>query len=114
MMEKPKSDDRVKDRFSYDKPELVSVKCRIDKGSEEGKVCVLNVFDSSQSGIALLIAPKDADLVEFIEVGDKICDMSFFGIGAQIKHDGIVRHITQITEGKYKGYHIVGIEAQDV
>ena len=114
MMEKPKSDDRVKDRFSYDKPELVSVRCKIDKGSEEGKVCVLNVFDSSQSGIALLIAPKDTDLIELIEVGDKIRDMSFFGIRTKIKEDGIVRHITKIDEGKLKGYYIVGIEARDV
>lgn len=110
----PKSEEREKDRFSYEQPELVSVKFRIEKESEEDKVCVLNVFDSSQTGIALLIAPKDSDLVEFIEVGDKICDMSFFGIGAQIKQDGRVIHITPIDEGKFKGYHIVGIEAKDV
>jgi hypothetical protein len=108
------SEERGKDRSSYEQPELVSVKCRIQKESDEDRVCVLNVFDSSKSGIALLIAPKDADLLEFIEEGDKICDMSFFGIGAQIKEDGIIKHITQVDEGKYKGYYILGIEAQDV
>jgi hypothetical protein len=113
-MVNPKSEEREKDRFIYEQPELVSVKCRIEKESKEDRVCVLNVFDSSQNGIALLVAPKDSDLLEFIEVGDKICDMSFFGIGAQIKQDGIVRHITPIDEGDYKGYHVVGVDAKDV
>jgi hypothetical protein len=49
-----------------------------------------------------------------VEVGDKICDMSFFGVGAKIKEDGIIKHITKIEEGKFKGYFILGIEAEDV
>ena len=113
-MVNPNSEERERDRFSYEQPDLVSVKCRIEKGSQEDRVCVLNVFDSSRDGIALLIAPKDSDLLEFIEEGDKVCDMSFFGIGAQIKEDGIVKHVTKIDEGKYKGYYILGVEAQDV
>ena len=113
-MVNPNSEERERDRFSYEQPDLVSVKCRIEKGPEEYRVCVLNVFDSSRTGIALLIAPKDSDLLEFIEEGDKVSDMSFFGIGAQIKEDGIVKHVTKIDEGKYRGYSIIGIEAQDV
>jgi len=109
-----KSEEREKDRFSYEQPDLVSVKFRIVKGSEEDRVCVLNVIDSSRTGIALLIAPKDSDLFEFIEEGDKICDMSFFGIGAKIKEDGIVKHLTKIDEGKFQGYYSLGVEAQDV
>ncbi len=109
-----KSEEREKDRFSYEQPDLVSVKLRIVKGSEEDRVCVLNVVDSSRSGIALLIPPKDSDLLEFIEDGDKICDMSFFGIGAKIKEDGIVKHVTKIDEGEFKGYYILGVEAVDV
>lgn len=113
-MVNPKSEEREKDRFSYEQPELVSVRFRIEKGSEKDRVCVLNVLDSSQRGIALLIAPKDFDLLEYIEEGDKICDMSFFGIGAKIKEDGTVKHVTKIDEGKFKGYYVLGIEAQDV
>ena len=109
-----KSEEREKDRFFYEQPDLVSVKFRIVKGSEEDRVCVLNVIDSSRSGIALLIAPKDSDLFEFIEAGDKICDMAFFGIGAKIKEDGIVKHVTKIDEGEFKGYYTLGIEALDV
>jgi hypothetical protein len=126
-MGKSKSYERIKERFSYEQPDLVSVKCRIEKRSDDERECVLNVIDSSQSGIALLIAPKDShiiemvevgdkicDIIEMVEVGDKICDMSFFGVGAKIKEDGIIKHITKIEEGQFKGYFILGIEAEDV
>jgi hypothetical protein len=113
-MGKSKSYERIKERFSYEQPDLVSVKCRIEKRSDDERECVLNVIDSSQSGIALLIAPKDSHIIEMVEVGDKICDMSFFGVGAKIKEDGIIKHITKIEEGQFKGYFILGIEAEDV
>ena len=75
---------------------------------------VLNVIDSSKSGLAMLITQKDSDLLEILDEGDKIRDMSFFGIGARIKDDGTVKHMTKVKEGKFKGCYVLGVEAPDL
>ena len=105
---------RISDRYSYDRPEFVYVKFKIEKGPEEERVRVLNVIDSSQSGLALLITQKDANLLEILEKGDKILDMSFFGTGIRVKKDGTVKHMTKITEGKFKGSYVLGVGAPDI
>ena len=101
-------------RYSYDKPDFVYVKFTIEKVPEEKRVRVLNVIDSSKSGLAFLITQKDADLLEILEEGDKILDMAFFGMRARIKMDGIVKHMTKIGEGKFKGCYVLGVEALDI
>ena len=104
---------REKDRYSYDNPDFVYVRFHIDKGPDRDRPRALNVIDSSKSGLAMLIIQKDIDLVETLNEGDYILGMSFFGVGARIKGDGKVKHITEITEGKYKGCYILGVEAKD-
>ncbi len=82
--------------------------------SEKDKMRVLNVIDSSKTGLALLITQKDADVFQVLEKGDRIKDMTFFGIGAKIKEDGTVRHMSKIREGRYKGSYLLGVEAPDI
>ena len=107
-------EDRGKDRYAYDRPDSVYVRFKIDKGSEENRERVLNVIDSSKTGFALLITEKDSDLVEVLEKGDEIRDMAFFGAGVKIKEDGMVRHISKIKDGTYKGCYILGVYAPDI
>ena len=103
---------RGKDRFSYEKPDFAYVKFRLEKVPNE--VRTLNIIDSSKSGLALLITEKDADLLEILKEGDKLVDLSFFSIGAKIKEDGVVRHMSKIKEGKFKGSYLLGVEAPDI
>lgn len=105
---------RLKDRYSYESPDFVYVTFKIEKGPEQKRVRVLNVIDSSKNGLAMLVTEKDADLVELLVEGDKITEMSFFGMGAKIKEDGTVKHITKIEEGRFKGCCILGVEALDL
>lgn len=105
--------ERGKDRFIYERPEFVDVEFRVEKGPEKDRACVLMVIDSSKSGLAMLITQKDSDLLEILKEGDKIRDMRFYGMGARIKEDGTVKHMTKIKEGKFKGAYILGIEALD-
>ena len=102
------------DRYCYDKPDFVYIKFKVDKGPEQTKDRVLNVIDSSKSGLAMLITQKDADLLDILEEGDKIRDMTVFGIGARIKGDGEVKHMTKITKGRFTGCYILGVEAEDL
>lgn len=106
--------DRGKDRYTYEGPDSVYVRFKIDKDPEEGREHVLNVIDSSKSGLALLITDKDSDLLHIIEEGDTIRKMTFFGARVRIKEDGIVRHITKVKDGEYNGCYILGVYAPDI
>lgn len=106
--------DRDKDRFTYEKADSVRVRFMIDKGPEERRERVLNLIDSSKTGLALLITDEDLDLLQILEKGDAIRDMAFFGSGAKVKEDGIVRHITRMKEGEFKGYYALGVYAPDL
>ncbi len=106
--------DRGKDRYTYEGLGSVYVRFKIDKGSEEVREHVLNVIDSSKTGLALLITDKDSDLLHILEKGDTIRKMTFFGARVRIKKDGIVRHITKVKDGEYKGCYILGVYAPDI
>ena len=105
---------RGNERYTYFNPDFVYVKFRVDKAPERNRERVLNVVDSSKSGLAFLITQKDADLLRILSKGDRIRDMRFFGVGAKIKGDGTVRHMTKIMNGKYRGSYLLGVEAPDV
>ena len=105
---------RKEQRFPYEAPELVSVEFTVDQGPHKGKVYELGVFDCSKHGLGILITEKDFDLFEGIKVGDEMRDIIFYATWARIRVEGIVRHRTKITEGKYKGSYILGIESRDI
>jgi len=106
--------DRGKGRHTYEGPDSVRIQFTIDKGPEKSRQRVLGVIDSSQTGLALLITDKDFDLLHLLERGDRIRDLALFGSKLKIKEDGIVRHITQVKDGQYKGWHILGVYAPDI
>lgn len=106
--------DREKERFTFERPEFTLVEFRVDRGPNRYEVWKLNLMDSSKEGLAILVTPDDFDLLNIINEGDELKNLSFFGIGAQIKADGVVRHITPIREGKFKGCYSLGVEAHDV
>ena len=106
--------DRDKDRYTYEGSDSVSVRFKIDKAPGEIQEHVLNVIDSSKTGLALLLTDEDSDLLHMLEEGDKIRDMAFFGARVKIKEDGIVRHITKVKDGQYKDCYILGVYAPDI
>ena len=105
-------EQRREKRHVYDVPEMVSVEFRLEKGPD--KVYSLNVFDSSRHGLGILVTEADSALMEILELGDEIKDITYYATSAMIKVDGIVRHKTPIKEGKYEGCYILGIESPDI
>ncbi len=49
-----------------------------------------------------------------LEKGDKIRNMTFFGARVRTKEDGIIRHITKVKDGEFKGCYILGVYAPDI
>ena len=114
----PKSveiDERRKEkRFTYDIPEMVSVEFKIEKAPGGSKSYELNVYDCSQHGLGILITDKDFELLNILEKGDEIKEITFYATAAIIRVRGTVRHKSTIQEGKYKGCYILGIESPDI
>ena len=106
--------DRGKDRYTYEGPESVYVRFTVDKDPEEGREHVMNLIDSSKTGLSLLITDKESDLLRILDKGDTIRKMTFFGARVRIKEDGIVRHITKVKDGRYKGCYMLGVYAPDI
>ena len=105
---------RREKRFTYDIPEMVSVEFKIEKEKGKPRSYELNVYDCSQHGLGLLITEKDFALLNILEIGDEIKEITFYATAAIIKVQGTVRHKSKIREGKYEGCYILGIESPDI
>jgi hypothetical protein len=108
-----KRDNRNKDRHLFEKVGDVSAEFLFEKRSKKYRVCNASVVDSSKNGFAVLIPQSGRRLTELLGIGDKIYNITFFGLKAQVKRDGIVKHITRVREGRHKDCHVMGIEALD-
>lgn len=102
---------RREKRVVYEMPEFVSVEFKLDKGPDKDKVYDLGVYDCSMHGLGFLVTEKDFDLLDILEVGDRIENITFYAAMALITLEVTVRHKTKITEGKYKDCFILGIES---
>ena len=105
---------RSEKRYNYQIPEFVYAEFRVGKGPEKDKVYDLKVMNLSKYGLTMVITPRDFDLLQILNEGDTLQNMSFFTKSDVIKLDGTVRHITEIKEGKYKGCYYLGIESLDI
>ena len=105
---------RREERFTYEIPELVSAEVRLGNGTKKANVYDLNVINYSRHGLGLLVTRKDFDLLQLVNRGDKLSDITFFCESALIKVSGTVRHKTRIEDGKYRGCYIIGIESHEL
>lgn len=102
---------RREKRHLYDMPDFVSVEFSI---MGKDKVYDLGVMDCSMHGLGILITKKDFDLVRLVKPGDRIRDIVLYSENARIKVDGVVRHLTKMSSGKYKDSYVMGIESPEV
>jgi len=102
---------RREKRHLYDMPDFVSVEFSI---MGKDKVYDLGVMDCSMHGLGILVTKKDFDLVRLVKPGDRIRDIVLYSETARIKVDGVVRHLTKMSTGKYKDSYLMGIESPEV
>lgn len=105
------NENRKDDRVKYGQPEFIYAELNLGKSSPVEKICDLKVIDSSKYGIGLIVTQKDFDILQVINEGDTLKDISFFAEWTMIRIDGTVRHKSRIGEGKYQGCYVLGIES---
>ena len=104
---------RREERSFLSASDLISTEFEITHGKKVKKY-KLNVSDYSQHGLGLIIDEKSVDLIDILQKGNRIKNITFFAKWAMIKLDGIVSHITKAENGEKKGSYTLGIESKEI
>lgn len=105
---------RREERTVYNVPDFISVEFTLPDGPQKRKTYALNVIDSSLHGLGVVVNQKDLDLLQRLKPGDPLRNITFYAQTAIIKVDGIVKHITKVEGGRYKGSYVLGIESPEI
>ena len=106
-------DNRREERTPSEIPEFIRAEFKIIQDTGEEKIYDLHVVSYSRYGLGMIVDQKDFDLLKTIKTGDELREVAFFTRMSMIKVDGIVKHVTKINEGKYKGCYLMGVESSD-
>ena len=105
---------RKEERVECKRPEFITAEFRIGLGSKNSKLYELNVIDSSKNGLGIVTDKKNSDLIEKINPGDTLQDITLYATWARITVNGTVRHKTKLANGEFRGGYIIGIESPDI
>ena len=100
---------RRRDRRGDEIPDFVSVVVKVKDESRKDRTYELEIFDCTAYGVGMLVRDKYIDILDRIEVGDKLRDITLYGAYTIVKVKGTARHKTKRNvEGE--DIHVVGIE----
>ena len=100
---------RRRDRRGDEIPDFVSVVVKVKDESRKDKTYELEIFDCTAYGLGILVRDQYMDILDLIEVGDKLRDITLYGAYTIVKVKGTARHKTKRNvEGG--DIHVVGVE----
>jgi hypothetical protein len=103
---------RRRDRRGEGIPDFTHVVVKLMDDSQKEKTFKLEVLDRSEFGVGILLRNEDAEMLERIEVGDKLRDMTLYGSYAMMKVKGTVTHKTK-RDVDGDQFHVVGVEFEE-
>ena len=101
-------DKRGEERIENDLTKFLSAEFTLEGNST---VYQLKAINLSSHGIGLIVDKKYFDLLDKINVGDTIKDLTLFLTVATLTIDGTVVHKTPINRDEVKGGYILGIKS---
>jgi len=100
---------RRRDRRGDEIPDFVSVVVKVKDESQKDRTYELEIFDCTAYGVGMLVRDKYIDILDRIEVGDKLRNITLYGAYAIVKIKGTARHKSKRSiEGE--DFHVVGVE----
>jgi exoribonuclease II len=103
---------RRRDRRGESIPDFMYVVVNLKDDSQKEKTFKLEVLDRSEFGVGILVRNEDAEILERIEVGDKLRDITLYGSYTIMKVQGTVMHKTK-RDVDGDEFHVVGIEFEE-
>jgi len=107
-------EERREERINLGMQEPISVKLTVGKEANGRKAYDLTVIDCSRHGLGLLVTQNEFDLLEGLNVGDRIQDMVLYTPWAVTKVDGKIAHKTELQDGDHKGCFMLGIKSREL
>ena len=104
QIEDSRKEKRVEDNFK----KFLSAEFTLEGDNTTHQLKVINL---GSNGIGLIVGRKKLDLLDKINIGDIIKDLTFFLTVATLRVDGEVIHKTSIDHGRLKGSYILGIKS---
>jgi len=101
-------DKRGEERIENDLTKFLSAEFTLEGNST---VYQLKAINLSSHGIGLIVDKKYFDLLDKINVGDTIKDLTLFLTIATLTIDGTVMHKTPMNRDELKGSYILGIKS---
>jgi hypothetical protein len=105
---------RREKRVVFEPPDFQLAEIYLRKGTKEERRYELSVIDCASHGLGMIVPEKHIELLGMIKKGDVIKDIHFYAPNAMLKVDGMVKHITRIDEGRFKGGYYIGIESEEL
>jgi len=108
-------DKRRDDRYTCKVSEFVYVNLVIKDNSQKIRTYDLKVKDCTQNGLGILITPKDASLIENVNIGDQLKNVTFKSPWRVTSIDGIITHKTKLKGDYYKNResYIIGLKSTE-
>jgi hypothetical protein len=109
------SEEKRKDeRATLESPEVISAMFTLVTGPKKYQSYELNILDYSNHRVGLLVTEKDSNLLQRLNLGDRIPEITIFAEPGLMHMDGTLRHKTRIEDGKRRGSYILGIESNTI
>jgi hypothetical protein len=104
---------RKEDRYKVKFPKFITAVIKLWQDIENPKSYELRVLEYSYHGFGLLVLEENFELLEILETGDELKDITIFSESALIQLEGTVRHKTKIIDrfDENVGCYILGIES---
>jgi len=106
-------EERREERIKLELLEPISAKLTVGTGAGGPKEYDLAVVDHSRHGLGLLVTENAFDLLEELNVGDRIRDLLLYSTWAVAKVHGKVVHKTELLAGDHKGCFMLGIKSRE-
>lgn len=101
-------------RSNISPPDIISAQFVIEKGPYAGNILKLNVRDCSEHGLGLLVTENDFIMLKHMKPGEKIRHMTLYAEWALLIVDVEIHHISKISTGTYKGFHLLGVKSNQL
>ena len=110
------ADRRKHDRHEVDSkasPLFAKAKISMRGGRIQKEAYDLEIFDISENGVGLLGGEELSDWLEQIGVGERLNEVELCAPWTIMRVGGTVRHKSMMRNGKYSGYHLLGVELDE-
>jgi hypothetical protein len=103
---------RREERFFPGSPGFYCAAFSYTDRNRETRNYELRILNFSRHGLGLLISERDFPLLQLLQPGDPVEDLTLYGEAVLVRLSAVVRHKSEIEEGPFAGGYVLGLRAE--